>query len=148
MTPVGSDLDSPRCEAPVHTSDADCAPFLDADDQCTVCGVSHTSLPCEWCSGVGFHAESCGYRDCGTFYPSRALVADIARRANEASGQSRNGGAPALTAESPRGTVVRWLQWCDPNGCHEDALAAAEDCDPYDLKRAWEAVRDMLDASA
>jgi hypothetical protein len=68
----------------------------------------------------------------------------IAAAANEVGRLSRYGGAPVLTADSARGEVVAWLQWCDPNGIHTDDLAAAEDCDPYDLDGAWLALADMI----
>ena len=42
----------------MHKQDSDCAPYLDADDQCTVCGVSHTN-ECPSCGGRGFHKPSC-----------------------------------------------------------------------------------------
>lgn len=40
----------------VHTRDEDCV--LDADQQCTVCGVSHTEI-CPFCGGRGFHKDDC-----------------------------------------------------------------------------------------
>lgn len=43
----------------MHTQDADCAGHIDADGQCTVCGVSHT-YECGFCGGRGFHrSEEC-----------------------------------------------------------------------------------------
>lgn len=48
-----------RTARPQHSRDEDCAGHLDADGQCTVCGVSHT-CQCGLCGGRGFHAsESC-----------------------------------------------------------------------------------------
>lgn len=41
-----------------HGCDEDCAGHLDADDQCTVCGVSHT-MTCDKCGGRGFHRADC-----------------------------------------------------------------------------------------
>ena len=43
--------------ATMHEQDSDCAPFL-IDDQCTVCGVSHTN-ECPECHGRGFHKPEC-----------------------------------------------------------------------------------------
>lgn len=40
----------------MHEQDEDCAGHIDADGQCTVCGVSHT-WECEFCGGRGFHDE-------------------------------------------------------------------------------------------
>ncbi len=71
-------------------------------------------------------------------------TAKIAALANEAGEGSRRGGRPRLTADSDRETVIAWLQWNDPNGCHTDALARAEGFDPYTHERAWEALADML----
>ena len=42
----------------MHKQDSDCTPYLDADDQCTVCGVSHAN-ECPSCGGRGFHKPSC-----------------------------------------------------------------------------------------
>jgi len=41
----------------MHEQDSDCAPYL-VDDQCTVCGVSHTNQ-CPECGGRGFHKPEC-----------------------------------------------------------------------------------------
>jgi hypothetical protein len=43
-------------------------------------------------------------------------LTDIARRANEASRQSRRRGAPVLRASSSYETLRAWLAWNDPNG--------------------------------
>jgi len=43
--------------AKMHEQDSDCAPFL-VDEQCTVCGVSHTN-ECPECHGRGFHKPEC-----------------------------------------------------------------------------------------
>lgn len=69
----------------------------------------------------------------------------LAERANETAALSRRGGAPGLSDTSSRLDVVAWLQWCDPNGSHTDAAAAADDRDPYTLSEAWEALADMLE---
>lgn len=119
---------------PMHVQDEDCAAFL-VDDQCTACGVSHTG-DCP-CGGRGFHRPGC-------------LLCDetrdtLARKANEAASLSRRGGAPVLAADSGPETIARWLQWNDPNGCHTAELAAAEDIEPYDEERAWEALAEMLE---
>ena len=70
---------------------------------------------------------------------------DVASAANDAAQQSRSPGAPVLTPESSRDALIAWLQWCDPNGSHTDDLAGLDDCEPYDLGGAWEAVESMLD---
>lgn len=41
-----------------HSSDEDCAPFLEDDGTCGRCGVSHGPA-CERCGGCGYHATSC-----------------------------------------------------------------------------------------
>lgn len=74
----------------------------------------------------------------------RRTRADIADAANRGAAQSRYRGAPPLQWNSSRETVTRWLQWNDPNGAHTDALAEAEDIDPYDLDSAWEALEQMV----
>ncbi len=70
--------------------------------------------------------------------------AEIAAAANHVGRLSRYGGAPPLAEDSARETLVAWLQWCDPNGSHADALALRDGCDVYDLDRAWSAVADMI----
>jgi hypothetical protein len=54
----------------------------------------------------------------------------IAGMANALVEQSSRLGGPMLNEHSSRETLCRWLQWCDPNGCHTDELAAAEDFAP------------------
>lgn len=56
------------------------------------------------------------------------------------------GYAPRLRPESAREDVIAWLQWNDPNGVHTDALATAEDIEPYTLDGAWEALAEMFAA--
>lgn len=51
-------MTDPKTDPAAHTRDADCAPFLDERDVCTVCGVSHTG-GCATCSGQGFHEAGC-----------------------------------------------------------------------------------------
>jgi hypothetical protein len=65
-----------------HTCDADCAPYLLADGECSVCGVWHNN-ECPECHGFGFHAPACPDNDC-TVQPTetplhRALVLALAR---------------------------------------------------------------------
>ena len=43
--------------AVMHEQDSDCAPFL-VDEQCTVCGVTHSN-ECPECHGRGFHKPEC-----------------------------------------------------------------------------------------
>jgi hypothetical protein len=50
-------LADPQAKA-LHDTDADCAPHIDADGQCSVCGVSHTAT-CPGCGGRGFHKPTC-----------------------------------------------------------------------------------------
>jgi hypothetical protein len=59
----------------MHERDEDCAGHIDADEQCTVCGVSHT-YECEFCGGRGFHrSEYCpDLYDCGTPEHAAALA--------------------------------------------------------------------------
>ena len=74
-----------------------------------------------------------------------AIKVALAEQANEIAKLSRyGGGAPFLAETSKREDVIRWLQWCDPNGCHTDELAKAEDCDPYTAETAWDALAGMI----
>lgn len=73
-----------------------------------------------------------------------AMREDLARRANEAGQRSRIGGAPILTLHSTSEEVARWLQWCDPNGCHTATLACLDGFPPHTLETAWAALEDML----
>ena len=58
----------------IHTTDADCAGHLDSDEQCTVCGVSHTAT-CAECNGRGFHDVDCPEQyDFGTVEYAAAKV--------------------------------------------------------------------------
>jgi hypothetical protein len=41
----------------VHSKDEDCAGHI-KDDECEVCGVSHSD-PCDECKGTGFHKPEC-----------------------------------------------------------------------------------------
>lgn len=41
-----------------HLRDKDCAPYLNDDEQCAKCRVSHSS-ECDECGGRGFHRASC-----------------------------------------------------------------------------------------
>jgi len=41
-----------------HLSDEDCAGHIDADGQCSVCGVDHSG-ECGACGGRGFHRGGC-----------------------------------------------------------------------------------------
>jgi hypothetical protein len=70
--------------------------------------------------------------------------AQIAARANAEAKLCRYGGAPTLSADSPRESVVAWLQWNDPNGSHDDYLAEKDGCDLYDIDRAWDTLSAML----
>ena len=58
----------------LHEQDEDCAPFLDTDDQCSVCGVSHTG-GCEVCGQRGFHRPTCPESD--GYQPSDAHLACV-----------------------------------------------------------------------
>lgn len=68
----------------------------------------------------------------------------LAAAANEIGAASRRAGAPILTELSDAPTIARWLQWCDPNGCHTEALATIEGCEPYTVESAWEALESMI----
>lgn len=48
----------PSCARDSHQHDADCAPYLRADDTCGVCGVSH-GPECWECGGRGYHRPGC-----------------------------------------------------------------------------------------
>lgn len=69
----------------------------------------------------------------------------LASEANGMARQSRTGGAPALNKASTRETIVRWLQWNDPNGTHLDDLAEQEQLEPYTLDEAWDALLLMVE---
>lgn len=71
--------------------------------------------------------------------------AEIVRAANAASAASRTAGAPCLYEGSSLGTLIEWLVWNDPNGCHRPEDQEAEGFAPYCLEAAWEAVRGMID---
>lgn len=79
---------------------------------------------------------------------SRAALCEAANLLNRTANRAR-GGAPALTPESDPETIARWLQWCDPNGCHTRDRAVAEGFDPYTdddgENSAWEALANMLE---
>lgn len=65
-----------------HSTDAECAPFLPADDGtteqvCTACGVGHGD-PCADCGGRGFHTDACPQM----VYPTTATARTILRRAH------------------------------------------------------------------
>lgn len=70
----------------------------------------------------------------------RAILA----RANRIAEESSAPGAPLLAPDSPRTTVCAWLQWCDPNGSHTDAVARANGHEPYTLDEAWDALAEMV----
>lgn len=73
-----------------HDCDADCT--LDSDEQCVVCGVSHTET-CHLCGGRGFHRPTCvtmavcgacrgpfGECDCAeTILPASATASQLER---------------------------------------------------------------------
>lgn len=71
--------------------------------------------------------------------------ADTVKRANAIARESRYGGAPFLTVDSSVHVLCRWLEWCDPNGCHTADATAKEDLEPYDLDSAWEAIEGTLE---
>jgi hypothetical protein len=63
--------------------------------------------------------------------------------ANESSRLSRRGGAPRLTPESSRETLLAWLQWNDRNGVYLDHLAIADGAEPMSLDEAWTAISEV-----
>jgi hypothetical protein len=71
----------------------------------------------------------------------------LAAKANEVGLLSRVEGAPLLRADSARENLLAWLQWCDPNGCYTDELAAAEDFDPITLAEAWDHLASTLEGA-
>lgn len=75
---------------------------------------------------------------------ARAAVAELA---NEAGHACRARPPVVLSASSSRTDVVRWMQWNDPNGCHTDDRARAEDFDPYTEETAWDALAEMIKES-
>lgn len=74
----------------------------------------------------------------------RAWRDRVAREANAQAASSNARGAPTLSRASSRESVCAWLQWCDPNGSHIDALARREGGDPYSTVDAWEALATMV----
>ena len=69
--------------------------------------------------------------------------AETVTLANQVARESRYGGAPFLTVDSSVHVLCRWLEWCDPNGCHTADACNVEDIEPYDLNDAWEAIERM-----
>jgi hypothetical protein len=70
--------------------------------------------------------------------------AAVAVKANDAGRLSRQRGAPRLTADSPRHTLLRWLEWNDPNGSYSDEAGAIEGAPPLTVDAAWELIADQL----
>ena len=56
----------------------------------------------------------------------REVWAVLARAANAAGRLSRRPGAPVLSAESPRETLIAWLQWNDGNGDFDNPVVWRE----------------------
>lgn len=78
------------------------------------------------------------------------MNADFRRETAEAANHAATGArdpAPLLAATSTREAVIRWLEWCDPNGTHGDEDAIAEGFDPYTEEDAWDALARMLEAT-
>lgn len=73
--------------------------------------------------------------------------ARLCRIANEVGRTARYRGAPVLSPDSARETLIAWMQWNDPNGVHTDELAELEGFDPYTLESAWEAFAAMIEDS-
>jgi hypothetical protein len=59
----------------MHTKDSHC--HLDADDNCTECGVSHAD-ECHDCAGRGFHEPACPESDEPEIVGLARIAADIA----------------------------------------------------------------------
>jgi hypothetical protein len=72
---------------------------------------------------------------------ARKVLAD---KMNDAGRTSRRRGAPHVTADSDRATLIRWLQWNDPNGRYSDEDAKRDDMDPLTVETAWDLIADQL----
>ena len=66
----------------------------------------------------------------------------VAALANEGSSSARR--RPVITAESPRDTLIRWLEWNDSNGCYSDADCEIEGMDPLNEFTVWDAVGESV----
>jgi hypothetical protein len=42
-----------------HDQDEDCLPHLDANSECTICGVGMPDSACENCGGRAYHRHGC-----------------------------------------------------------------------------------------
>lgn len=74
--------------------------------------------------------------------------ADIAAWANVVGLKSRRSGAPSLSADSSRETLLRWLQWNDPDGAYTDDARESDasiDGPPNTLEEAWEMLDQQYD---
>ena len=66
--------------------------------------------------------------------------ASVARAANDLAAQSHARGAPGLSPDATRETLIAWLQWEDGNGAWSDADSRREGMDPITVDVAWHAV--------
>lgn len=42
-----------------HVSDEECAPHLDENNECKLCGLSRPDDPCASCGGYALHRDGC-----------------------------------------------------------------------------------------
>lgn len=69
--------------------------------------------------------------------------AEIARRANAGGMLSSNRGAPFVTVDSTRETLIAWLGWNDRNGTYSDDDCRREGMTPLTLTEAWALLAEM-----
>jgi hypothetical protein len=100
-----------------------------SDAACIADGVGPYDLASAWETLESFMSDE---RD--------TARADLVARANEFLRPIGH----AISVDTPRAALCAALQACDPNGCHTDALAIAEDFDPYTLEGAWEALAEIV----
>lgn len=55
-------MNETKAQTEAHYHDADCRPYIDANDECRVCHVYHGD-PCYSCDGRGFHSDRCSTHD-------------------------------------------------------------------------------------
>ena len=90
----------------------------------------------------------------------RTALASLANAIGQASARR---GAPHLTAEATRETLIAWLEWCDPNGTYADPVKGCtceddtcershrtgdDDFDPLTIESAWELVDGTISEDA
>jgi len=68
---------------------------------------------------------------------------EIVAAMNAAGAASRRAGAPTISVDSPRGTLLALLTWNDPNGAYTDEAGAIEGFDPMTADDAWSLLEEV-----